>query len=182
MTDLLGHSGSEAVAWTLGYWRSKARRRPPTRADVDPLEIPPAVLPHLMLTDLVGPERRPRYRLIGGAVTAAAGLSPVGRFADEVLAHPPYRAYILSLYADALEHGGPFFAKAVHSVEGRWTRTCERLVLPLAGPDGAPATMLIVQDYEGDGASRPLALAAEPAETREVCRLRLPASEPADAA
>jgi hypothetical protein len=166
---------SERLRAGLAYWRSKACGRLPVRADIDPLDMPRSILPHVMLVDLVGPGRRPRYRLIGCALADRTGLMPVGRFADEALTHAPYRDYIGSLYADAIDHGGPLFARCAHSVPDRPSWLAERLLLPLVGPDGAPAMMLVVQDYEAFGQEgRPPALGRDPVHTVEECRVRLP--------
>lgn len=166
---------SERLRAGLAYWRSKATDRLPVRADIDPVEMPRSIIPHVMLVDLVGPGRRPRYRLIGSAVADRTGLMPVGRFADEALTHAPYRDYIGSLYADALDHAGPLFARCSHSVPDRPSWIAERLLMPLGGADGAPAMMLVLQDYEAFGEEGlPPVLGRDPVRTVEECRVRLP--------
>jgi len=166
---------SERLHAGLAYWRSKAVVRLPGRSDIDPVEMPRAVLPHVVLVDIVGPDRRPRYRLVGCAVADRTGMMPVGRFADEALPHAPYRDYIRSLYADALDHGGPLFARGAHSVPGRPTLIAERLLLPLAGPDGTPSMMLVVQDHEVEAEDGlPPILGRDPVRTVEEARIRMP--------
>src|SRR5579864_7045143 len=60
------------------YWQSKrAGRLMPRRADLDPVDIP-KLLPHIMLTDVVGPGRY-RYRLIGTEIEQAQGMHATGR-------------------------------------------------------------------------------------------------------
>jgi hypothetical protein len=79
------------------YWRRKAAGRPmPSRADIDPIEIP-KLLPDVMLVDAL-PDGRYRYRLIGTENARAQGINASGRFLDEVLPGPEYKKHVLGLY------------------------------------------------------------------------------------
>jgi len=56
----------------------------PGRNDIDPLNLPPHLLPHLELVDVSRePEIRLRWRLIGTHLTAATGRDATGKFFDE---------------------------------------------------------------------------------------------------
>ena len=60
------------------YWDSKRNgRRMPSRADLDPLEIP-RFLPDICLVDVVPDARRYVYRLIGTNEVAMRGRDPTG--------------------------------------------------------------------------------------------------------
>src|SRR5436853_6265212 len=79
------------------YWRRKAGARPlPSRADIDPVEIP-RLLPHIMLVDVMGAALY-RYRLIGTEIAAAMGVNATGRLFHEMLLDDGYRAYVPDLY------------------------------------------------------------------------------------
>jgi len=69
----------------LRYWELKrGLRAMPRRRDIDPLDMPPPLLPHLELVELV--QGRLRFRLIGTAIVDAMGRDATGRFLDQVLA------------------------------------------------------------------------------------------------
>lgn len=62
------------------YWRGKCgNRRMPRRADIDPAELPPRLLPCLSIVDVVDDERRYVYRLVGTADVQVRGHDPTGR-------------------------------------------------------------------------------------------------------
>jgi len=85
----------------LDYWRrqsdGKAMAR---RADVDPTDIP-KLLPHVMLVEVL-PSGRYRYRLIGTENAEAHGMNATGRYLDEVLPGPEYKAHVLGLYDECV--------------------------------------------------------------------------------
>jgi hypothetical protein len=67
----------------LHYWDEKrGRRAMPRRRDIDPLEMPPRLLPHLQLIEL-GERGRLRLRLVGTAIVDAVGKDATGRYLDE---------------------------------------------------------------------------------------------------
>jgi hypothetical protein len=83
------------------YWRCKvAGRAMPRRADIDPTEIP-KLLPDVMLVDVL-PHGRYRYRLIGTENAQAHGMNATGRYLDEVLPGPEYKAHVIALYDESV--------------------------------------------------------------------------------
>jgi hypothetical protein len=81
----------------LDYWRRQSAGKPmPRRADIDPIDIP-RLLRDLMLVEVL-PSGRYRYRLIGTENAEAHGLNATGRYLDEVLPGPEYKAHVLGLY------------------------------------------------------------------------------------
>jgi hypothetical protein len=128
----------------FAYWCRKAAGRPlPRRRDIDPIEIP-KLLPDVMLVD-VEADARYRYRLIGTQNTRAHGVNATGRFLDDVLPGPEYRAHVLRLYDETVGRGRPlyseclFFAPQRHEPE----RHTKVLFLPLS-PDGTSVNMVLV--------------------------------------
>src|SRR5260221_12496676 len=84
------------------YWpRKAAGRLMPSRADIDPIEIP-KLLPDVMLVDVL-PDGRYRYRLIGTENARAQGINASGRFLDEVLPGPEYKKHVLALYDECAQ-------------------------------------------------------------------------------
>jgi hypothetical protein len=126
------------------YWRDKAGSRAmPSRADIDPTEIP-KLLPDVMLVER-HPDGRYRYRLIGTENARAHGINATGRFLDEVLPGPDYQAHVLGLYDECVETQRAlyteclFFSPARHAPE----RHTKVLFLPLSA-DGETVNMIFV--------------------------------------
>lgn len=71
------------------YWRRKgAGRGPPSRADIDPLDIP-RLLPGVFLVEVTsGPPWRFRFRLVGTRITELEG-ELTNRFLDEFIPGSP---------------------------------------------------------------------------------------------
>jgi hypothetical protein len=129
---------------TYDYWREKAAGRAmPSRADIDPIEIP-KLLPDVMLVERMA-DGRYRYRLIGTENQTAHGINATGRFLDEVLPGPDYAAHVLALYDECVETRRPlyseclFFSPARHEPE----RHTKVLFMPLSA-DGETVNMIFV--------------------------------------
>ena len=137
------------------YWRRKAGARPlPSRADIDPVEIP-RLLPHIMLVDVMGAALY-RYRLIGTEIAAAMGVNATGRLFHEMLLDDGYRAYVPDLYDTVVRERRALYTENVflsphHGVTERNTK---RVMLPLSA-DGEIVNMVLVAQtfsYLGDTA------------------------------
>jgi hypothetical protein len=64
-------------------WHSKCRSgRLPGRADFDPVELPPELLPWITIFDVEG--ARFRIRLVGTGIVEALGTDTTGRYADDL--------------------------------------------------------------------------------------------------
>jgi hypothetical protein len=115
----------------------------PSRADIDPTEIP-KLLPDVMLVERLD-NGRYRYRLIGTENTRAHGLNATGRFLDEVLPGPDYAAHVLRLYDECVENRRAlyseclFFSPTRHQPE----RHTKVVFLPLSN-DGTTVNMVFV--------------------------------------
>ena len=77
---------SPIAALALAEWnRLRGDRTMPTPADIDPLVLPPRLLPHILLLDI---EREPalrfRWRLIGTHITRVIDRDSTGRYWDEI--------------------------------------------------------------------------------------------------
>jgi len=67
----------------LDYWQERcAGRAMPRRRDIDPLDMPARLLPHVQLVEL-GERGRLRLRLVGTAIVDALGKDATGRYLDE---------------------------------------------------------------------------------------------------
>lgn len=120
----------------LDYWeRSRGARTMPRRRDIDPVAMPPSLLPHLELVELIGD--RLRYRLVGTAMVDAMGRDATGRFLDQVLSGTHER-FVDRVHRTALETGRPVFCLCrLHRGENGEV-VVRRIVVPLANDASAP--------------------------------------------
>jgi hypothetical protein len=126
------------------YWRGKASHRAmPSRANIDPVDIP-KLLPDVMLVERL-PDGRYRYRLIGTENARAHGINATGRFLDEVLPGPAYGAHVLGLYDECVRTRRALYSECLFFSPAR--REPERhtkvLFMPLS-PDGEHVNMIFV--------------------------------------
>jgi hypothetical protein len=131
------------VESAYAYWRAKARgRRMPCRSDIDPTEIP-KLLRDIMLVDVL-PEGRYRYRLIGTGNTEAHGFSATGRFLDEVLPGPQYKAHVLALYDECVRQRRALYSECLFlSARLDPVRHTKVLFMPLSD-DGEQVNMVFL--------------------------------------
>lgn len=115
----------------LSYWSGKrGARSMPSRRDIDPLELGPVVLPHLMLVDIeTGP--RFRYRLFGTAVSEAFGMDATGQYIDAVMVGQ-YKDFLLGLYSDLLTMKKPVYSTSIYGTKLDTKMWTQRLILPLS--------------------------------------------------
>lgn len=131
------------------------------RCAIDPLEMPRAVLPQVMITEVMPGEDRPRYRyrLVGTGMVEAAGFDPTWRFLDEVLPGS-YGTYVLELYDEMIRARRPLYSESDYVALGApqsTERTTQRLMLPMADEDGEVRSVLSGQTFD-----RPQPLHARP--------------------
>jgi PAS domain len=132
----------------LDYWcRKSAGKAMPRRADIDPVEIP-KLLPDVMLVEVL-PSGRYRYRLIGTENTDAQGVHATGRYLDEVLPGPEYKAHVLGLYDECVQSRRALYSECLFI--SPQDRTPERHIkvvfLPLSEDGLTVNQVLVVQVY-----------------------------------
>jgi hypothetical protein len=129
----------------FAYWRSKrGDRAMPRRADIDPIEMAPRLLPNLFLTDVVDGGARFRFRLVGTGAVSAIGTELTGRYVDEVNESGDYRDYITGLYRRVVARRLPVFSTSHYprlDVAGIVRHTTQRLMCPLSS-DGAAVDLV----------------------------------------
>ncbi len=130
------------------YWSGKkAGRDLPSRKDIDPVEIGPEILPHIMLTDVLE-DGRLRYRLAGTVVEAVTGQSLSGQYLDELL-RPPYRDYVLALYAEIIGKRCALYTESLYPLHGTQPeRLTKRLMMPLVSESNDVVMVLSGQIFK----------------------------------
>ncbi|HET8728424.1 MAG TPA: PAS domain-containing protein [Alphaproteobacteria bacterium] len=138
------HIRSARLQTLYDYWQAKRLNRPmPSRADIDPIEIQPSLLPYLLLVEVVDNGRRFRYRLAGTAFREIAGVELTGRYVDEILPGSIYSGYIVELHREAVATRRPIYSESAHvSPTGGVERFFRRLMLPLS-VDGISIDMVL---------------------------------------
>lgn len=140
--------GSEHAAANdlAAYWRSKRGDRiAPSRKDIDPLEIPRLLLPHVFMFDVIGGGDDFRYRLIGTEIVDGAGRDATGALISQLYRDSPDSlAAVIQILRRVMVEKRPLF------VSGRmaWLRRGERekrfqaVFLPLS-PDDAQSIDIV---------------------------------------
>ena len=84
--DFVDRIEAEKLRDIYRYWRGKCRDGAlPSRADLDPMEILPALLPHVFLVDVVDGGRDFRYRLLGTHIVESVGFEFTGQLVGEFM-------------------------------------------------------------------------------------------------
>ena len=131
------------------YWLEKCGNRPmPTRADIDPVEMPKRLLRGICLVDVVADERRYVYRLVGTGDVEVRGNDPTGKSVLEGFFGPSAED-ALSCYDKVVEKRAPFLDPAPFTApSGKWINE-ETLFLPLS-EDGVTVNKILVFSYSRD--------------------------------
>jgi hypothetical protein len=134
------------------YWNEKRGARVmPRRADIDPLEMGPALLPHLMLCDLFDRGLAIRFRLVGTAVVKYFGFDPTGRHLETGPAGS-YFGCLGTLHRLVFAERAPVYSEGSF----RWGLNrhldIAQLLLPLAGTARDPAMALAALALRADTA------------------------------
>lgn len=130
----------------LRYWQGKRGGRAlPARRDIDPLEMGPELLPHLVLTDLFDRGTRVRFRLVGTNVVKRLGFDPTGRYLDGELSGG-FRDCTAALHRLVYAERAPIEAQSEFTWEPARRFAVQHLLLPLVqdGPDPAIALGALV--------------------------------------
>lgn len=133
-----------ALTSLLNYWQSRSRGGLlPGRRDIDPLDFPPALLPQLLLFDVVrAPDRlRFRFRVAGTAFGKLIGRDVTGQIFDEIA--PPDRTDPVNAALTAIaESGRPGYLAGRLTLRSDTFEQVRRLGVPLAA-DGRRVDMVL---------------------------------------
>lgn len=127
----------------LQYWEDKRRGRPmPARDDIDPLEMGPKLLPHLVLCDLFDHGARVRFRLVGTTVVKRLGFDPTGQYlADQM--RGGYIDLLLALHRLVYCERTPLYSESVFRWSAKRRLELRHLLLPLTNGGAEPAIALL---------------------------------------
>ena len=125
------------------YWQAKRGSRPmPRRADLDPTEIPPHLLPGITLVDVVPDTRRYVYRLVGTKEAEVRGYDPTGKSVSDAF-FGENAEDATECYDRVVATGMPVLDPVPFLERRRGYRGAESLFLPLSN-DGVAVNMILV--------------------------------------
>lgn len=139
------------------YWRSvrPSEDRLPSRADVDPLDIP-RLLANLWITEVVEENgvARFRERLVGTAMTQIYGRDTTGQWFEEIYTgrHLPRQ---LATYRAVVRAALPHVSRLEVPIKGREFIVYDRLILPLANDGKTPDMLLGIHAYHAEADEDP---------------------------
>jgi len=123
-----------------GYWRERhVGDRPPSRAELDPLDFPYAV-GFVTLVDVEPEPLRFRFRLVASPVTQHLGYELTGKYLDEV-PEQDMRSYLDSAYRRLVAERIPLHENGERVLDERIWRH-ESMLLPCCSPNGAVSLII----------------------------------------
>ena len=118
------------------HWRGLCDQAPiPPRSAFDIVEVPPPLIPHLILLDVLEGGRDFRYRVVGTGVRDNVGRDFTGETV-EAYHHSHESLSVHDGYIAVVEHGIPDLYRATLLDIDKAFISYDRLAAPLAAPDG----------------------------------------------
>lgn len=138
---------SELLQRMYAYWQSKCGSHPmPARADIDPVDFSWA-LGNVCLLDVETNPLRLRYRLAGTRLTRLYEMDLTGRSVDDIR-QPELRDLVRSHLQEVVTTAKPTLY-CISIANNGGPQTYVRLALPLRGPQGEVAMILMAIDMVG---------------------------------
>lgn len=132
------------------YWRGKfVDSIPPPRVAIDPIDIPPSILPWLVLYTVHWIEDRPRFqfRLVGTSVVQRYDRDSTGKYFEDVYDSATYPR-MMAAFSEVALHCRPAYAQLQMPIPDRDFIPYERLLLPLADADGRVEAIIAVMGFK----------------------------------
>lgn len=128
------------------YWSSKRRGSElPSRSDIDPVDLPPKLLPDISLVTVSHQEdgeRVFRFRLVGTNVVRNCGIDVTGRVFEDIFRDARDLSVERSYYNQVVETREASYFQAPVNFPGRDFLSSSRILLPLAA-DGRAVDMIL---------------------------------------
>ena len=135
----------------LAYWLHKrGSRAVPRKADIDPIELPPKLLPNMQIIEVVDGGARFRYRLVGTALVDAYGKDFTGKHPDELFPDDRLR-FIQSIYRRVHDTKQPLFTHNKYHTPKNIDVYALRIYLPLSDNDSEVTHIMAVLRFESGG-------------------------------
>lgn len=132
VADPLPFADDPVLLALAAYWSAKRSSRPmPERGDIDALDMPRPLLPHLGLAEFLEDGTGVRYRLAGTELADRYGAELTGRTTAELF-HGEYRVFIEGLYGMIRRNGAALYSESQFRFDAGGVLRTRRLMLPLA--------------------------------------------------
>src|SRR5581483_3571845 len=143
-------AGDPVLAAVLDLWEEKRGERfAPHPSELDAFILPAAVLPRIVLVDVIDGVARFRFRLIGSAVALSSGADYTGQYVDEALSGTVKKA-VLGHYGMVVRERRPAYAVAAYRVPGGQNVRNSRLAVPLSLTGGSVDRLLLASRVLSD--------------------------------
>jgi hypothetical protein len=119
----------------------------PARRDIDPIEMGPKLLPHLMLCELSDHADRIRFRLVGTFLVKRLGFDPTGHWLSD-LPKSDYLDALAKALRQTYVEASPLYASSSFRWGAKSRLDAHHVLLPLtAGSGNEPAIVLVGTSY-----------------------------------
>lgn len=132
------------------YWdKKRAERAMPARRDIDPIEMGPRLLPHLMLCELGDHGDRIRFRLVGTFLVKRLGYDPTGQWLAD-LPKSDYLDFLAKTLRQTYAEAAPLYAASSFRWGTKSRLDTHHVLLPLTNGDTGTAMALVGITFASD--------------------------------
>lgn len=141
VAEVFSHATLSAL---FRYWDKKRNGRAmPARRDIDPIEMGPKLLPHLMLCELADRGTRIRFRLVGTFLVKRLGYDPTGHWLAD-LPKSDYLDYLAKVLRQTYDAAAPLYAASTFCWGVKGQLDAHHLLLPLTTTGGSEPNMVLI--------------------------------------
>jgi len=132
------------------YWDEKrSGRAMPARRDIDPIEMGPRLLPHLMLCERADGGSRLRFRLVGTLLVKRLGYDPTGKWHAD-LPKSDYLDFLVRMVRLSHAESAPIFADSIFRWGAKGQLDAHHLLLPLTTGGSEAGIVMVGTAYISD--------------------------------
>ena len=127
----------------LEHWSALDRDAAvPYRQDFDPSELPPALLPHIVMMEVSADPLDFRYRVVGDHVLQHLSCNPTGTWMSESV-HHGRSSKLFKTFTTAVRTRKPQRSGVLLTDPGKDYLSNEEIILPLCGADDGISRLLV---------------------------------------
>lgn len=146
--------GDDVLSALYDYWRScMPGQNLPGRADIDPVDMPRAALPHIVLAEVGDGGNTIRYRLVGTTIVDEWGSDFTGKYIEEIM-DGTYLEFVRGLFIDVVTHRCAVLSESAFRWDVGKVSGARRIYMPLAS-DGKNVDMVLIGQTFRRGKNRP---------------------------
>lgn len=129
------------------WWTSKfnSSHKFPTRAELDPTTLPPALLPHLVIIDVLPNDYQ--WRLFGGAHREEFGGDLTGVKLSDLDTVNPVASRLKDLFDKCCRKEGALFYKLEYENKAGVSKTAFGIVMPLGNKENKITQLITASDW-----------------------------------